>query len=54
MRRRQEIDETNKALSTDQVFKDASLLQGIARVHYVAYETGKTVHFNLMSDADSD
>ena len=43
-----EIDEINKALG------DASLIQGIARVHYVAYEKGKTVHFPLTSDADSD
>ena len=49
-----DIDEINKALGIDQVFKDASLIHGIARVHYVAYEKGKTVHFPLTSDADSD
>ena len=29
-------------------------VQGIARAHYVAYEKGKTVHFPLTSDVDSD
>ena len=49
-----EIDEINKALGIDQVFKDANLIQGIARVHYVAYVKGKTVLFPLTSDVDSD
>ena len=36
-----EIDEINKALGIHQVFKGASLIQGIAAVHNVAYKKGK-------------
>ena len=48
-----EIDEINKALGIEEVFKEAGQIQGIARVHHVAYINGKTVHLPLTSDGDS-
>ena len=49
-----EIDKINKALGIEEVFKEAGQIQGIARVHHVAYKNGKTVHLPLTSDADSN
>ena len=46
-----EIDKINKALGIEEVFKEAGQIQGIARVHHVAYKNGKTVHLPLTSDA---
>ena len=45
-----EIDEINKALGIEQMFNQAGQIQGIARVHYVAYKNEK----QSTSDADSN
>ena len=52
--KRYEIVEIIKALGIEEVFKEAGQIQGIARVHYVAYKNGKTVHLPLTSDGDSN